>query len=821
MKHEEITAWALEELTPEARAHLEAQLAHNPEIRQKARETKQFCDLLLQELRDDSLELTPAQRQSLKERKLARTVIQPSLVDKPPRWGFVPHWMPLTAAAACIAVGGYWMYPLLQPKKLTAVAQVTDDAPSEKRFPIQLDLAEPASTPSLVSAPPSMPVLTPQPLPGLPPVLTASIDPLMVPREGDLVTGIAPVTMGASSNADLVVDRPVLSVGSTAPNGGFGNALPGALPTPATPLSLDGSHTRGSIVKEFATYSGGISVNGGTLASSSSGTMALAASSASHVVTASGSIAGTGTTASTPAPKAAMSPLSEAEVIAQRVDEAKMDDRGEGYASFAENELREVLQDPLSTFSIDVDTASYANVRRFLNQNSLPPHDAVRIEELINYFPSSDAGPAPAAKEPFAVKVEMAACPWHGLHQLARISIQGRQIAKSTRPSNLVFLLDVSGSMNEPQKLPLLKESLRLLVLQLGENDRVSLVTYAGGTRVVLPPTSGQNRAQILAALDSLEAGGSTNGTGGLQRAYEQAADGFVAGGINRVILCTDGDFNVGISDPAQLKDFISLHAKNRTFLSVLGFGSGNLQDDTMEALADAGNGNYAYIDGLAEARKVLVEQMQGTLDTIAKDVKIQVEFNPAVVRSYRLIGYENRLLAKEDFNDDRKDAGEIGAGHSVVALYELVPTNLPPGEEPGRIVDTLKYQTLTSPTKRNLGESKAAVTAEPAAFSHEAMTVKIRYKQPEGDVSSKLEIPVTHTEKATEQASPEWQFSAAVAGFGLLLRDSPFKGTLDWELVRKLALAGKGIDALGYRGEFLRLIDQARGLQSTAGGKR
>lgn len=817
MKHEEITAWALEELTPEARAHLEEQLAHNPEIRQKARETKQFCDLLLQELRDDSLELTPAQRQSLKERKLARTFIQPTLADKPPRWGFLPHWMPLTAAAACIALGGYWMYPLLQPKNPAAVAQTTDDTPSEKRFPIQLDLAEPASTPSLVSAPPSMPVLTPQPLPGLPPVLTASIDPLMVPREGDLVTGIAPVTIGASVNADLVGDRPILSFGSTASGGGFGNASSGAVPAPATQLSLAASNT----------YSGGTIVVSGTTVAAGSGAQSAAgtgtwvSSAGASAWMDAGPIAGAGVVTASPAPKVAMSASREVEVIAQRGDEAKLGVPGEGYASFAENELREVLQDPLSTFSIDVDTASYANVRRFLNQNSLPPHDAVRIEELINYFPSSDAGPAPAAKEPFAVKVEMAACPWHGLHQLARISIQGRQIAKSTRPSNLVFLVDVSGSMNEPQKLPLLKESLRLLIQQLGENDRVSLVTYAGGTRVVLPPTSGQNRAQILAALDSLEAGGSTNGTGGLQRAYEQAADGFVAGGINRVILCTDGDFNVGISDPAQLKDFISLHAKNRTFLSVLGFGSGNLQDDTMEALADAGNGNYAYIDGLAEARKVLVEQMQGTLDTIAKDVKIQVEFNPAVVRSYRLIGYENRLLAKEDFNDDRKDAGEIGAGHSVVALYEIVPTNLPPGEEPGRIVDTLKYQTLTSPTKRNLGESKAAVTAEPAAFSHEAMTVKIRYKQPEGDVSSKLEIPVTHTEKAMEQASPEWQFSAAVAGFGLLLRDSPFKGTLDWELVRKLALAGKGTDALGYRGEFLRLIDQARGLQSTAGGKR
>jgi secreted protein with Ig-like and vWFA domain len=771
MKHEEITAWALEELTPEARAHLEEQLAHNPEIRQKARETKQFCDLLVQELRDDSLELTPAQRQSLKERKLARNVIRPTLADKPPRWGFVPQWMPLTAAAACIALGGYWMYPLLQPKKPATVAGFGDEAPSEKRFQVQLDSSNPASASA------DFAILSPQPLPGLSPTVQSSIDPLMIaPGDGLLADSAQPLR---KSDDGVEVNSPIVTLTPPA-RGGFGNGMPGALP--------------GVVASEGSTFSGGVPVAPARTAGTVASLDGVRDRTASGVVE------------------------EESLLLSKPRGDVAL---GEGYASIAENELREVLQEPLSTFSIDVDTASYANVRRFLNQNLLPPRDAVRIEELVNYFPSSDAGPAPAAKEPFAVKVEMAACPWHGLHQLARISVQGRQVAKSTRASNLVFLVDVSGSMNEPQKLPLLKESLRMLVQQLGENDRVSLVTYADGTRVVLPPTNGQNRAQILTALDSLEAGGSTNGTGGLQRAYEQAADGFVSGGINRVILCTDGDFNVGISDPAQLKDFISLHAKNHTFLSVLGFGSGNLQDDTMETLADAGNGNYAYIDGLAEARKVLVEQMQGTLDTIAKDVKIQVEFNPAVVRAYRLIGYENRLLAKEDFNDDRKDAGEIGAGHSVVALYEIVPANLPPGEEPGRIVDTLKYQTLTSPTKRDLAESKASVTAEAAGFRHEAMTVKLRYKQPEDDVSSKVEIPVTHVEKPMEQASQEWQFSAAVAGFGLLLRDSPFKGTLDWELVRKLALTGKGTDAFGYRGEFLRLIDQARGLQSTAGGKR
>jgi secreted protein with Ig-like and vWFA domain len=489
----------------------------------------------------------------------------------------------------------------------------------------------------------------------------------------------------------------------------------------------------------------------------------------------------------------------------------------ESYTRILENELKDVCSEPLSTFSIDVDTASYANVRRFLNQNMIPPADAVRIEELINYFPGDEEGPAADAKEPFAARVELAACPWQPHHRLARIAIQGKQVQKGSKASNLVFLVDVSGSMNDPQKLPLVKQSLRMLAEQMGEGDRVSMVTYASGTQVVLPPTNGENRPQIIAAVDQLNAGGSTNGAGGLKLAYEQAVDGFIQEGINRVILCTDGDFNVGISDPAELEKFIAEKARSGVFLSVLGFGSGNLKDRTMETLADKGNGNYAYIDGLAEARKVLVEQMAGTLVTIAKDVKVQIEFNPAQVRAYRLIGYENRLLAKEDFNDDTKDAGEIGSGHRVVALYELVPANLPPGVEPDRIVDTLKYQTLASPTTKDLNEVKpAAATALDATASKELMTVKLRYKQPDGDTSSKIELPVLDEGKTLEAASGEFQFSAAVAAFGLLLRDSSYKGTLTWESVRKLALAGKGPDKLGYRGEFLQLIDKAAGLKQT-----
>jgi autotransporter-associated beta strand protein len=478
----------------------------------------------------------------------------------------------------------------------------------------------------------------------------------------------------------------------------------------------------------------------------------------------------------------------------------------ESYTRILENELNDVAREPLSTFSIDVDTAAYANVRRFLNQNTIPPADAVRIEELVNYFPTAEEGPAPQAKEPFGVRVELAPCPWQPTHRLARIAIKGRELGHERKNSNLVFLVDVSGSMNEPSKLPLVQQSLRMLTEQLGEGDRVTMVVYAGSSGLVLPPTNGEKTADILAAIEKLKAGGSTHGSAGIQLAYEQAVAGFIKEGVNRVILCTDGDFNVGVSSPEELEKLITQKAKSGVFLSVLGFGSGNLKDRTMETLADKGNGNYAYIDSLSEARKVLVEQMSGTLVTIAKDVKIQVEFNPAAVRSYRLIGYENRLLAKEDFNDDTKDAGEIGAGHSVVALYEVVPANLPPGAEPRPAVDGLKYQTPVI----------APAQLADAAKSGELMTVKLRYKEPESDLSKLIEVPTKDEGKTLTASSEEYKFSAAVAGFGLLLRDSAYKGTLSWETVRKLALDGKGADKLGYRGEFLQLIDKARGLKET-----
>jgi Ca-activated chloride channel family protein len=465
----------------------------------------------------------------------------------------------------------------------------------------------------------------------------------------------------------------------------------------------------------------------------------------------------------------------------------------ESYDRIDENPFLDVRQNPLSTFSIDVDTASYANVRRFLNGGALPPKDAVRIEELVNYFTYHDA--PPTDDKPFAVHAEVARCPWEPKHRLLRIALKGRQIDLDNRPaSNLVFLVDVSGSMNEPAKLPLLKSALRRLVEKLGENDHVAMVVYAGSSGLALPSTSGLHQETILASLDRLQPGGSTNGASGIQLAYNVAREKFIKGGTNRVILCTDGDFNVGVTDQGSLTRLIEDEAKSGVFLSVLGFGAGNLKDSTMEKLADRGNGNYAYIDTESEARKVLVEQLGGTLVTIAKDVKLQLEFNPRQVAAYRLIGYENRVLRAEDFNNDQKDAGEIGAGHSVTALYELVPAG---GEAATPKVDELKYQRIPDATD--------------AAASDELVTLKLRYKQPDGDASELIERAVQDGKESDAQASEDFRFATSVAGFGLLLRGSQFKADLTWGAVLELADASRGADENGYRAEFVELAKKAR----------
>jgi Ca-activated chloride channel homolog len=464
----------------------------------------------------------------------------------------------------------------------------------------------------------------------------------------------------------------------------------------------------------------------------------------------------------------------------------------EAYDRIYDNEFKAVAQDPLSTFSIDVDTASYANVRRFLSHGQLPPKDAVRIEEMVNYFPYNYA--PPAGDKPFAVHVEVAGCPWHKEHRLVRVGLKGKEIDPRQRPPcNLVFLIDVSGSMQPENRLPLVKRSLKLLVEQLTERDRIALVVYAGTSGLVLPSTPCGDKAPVLAALDRLEAGGSTNGGAGIELAYRVAAQHFIPGGSNRVILATDGDFNVGVTDRGSLVRLVEEKAKTKVFLTVLGFGMGNLKDATMEQLADKGHGNYAYIDTLGEARKVLVEQASGTLVTIAKDVKVQVEFNPAKAAGYRLIGYENRVLAHQDFNDDKKDAGDIGAGHTVTALYEVVPAGQPL-DVPA--VDPLKYR-------------KPAEVKEGAADG-ELLTVKLRYKEPDGDQSELLQVPVTDSGASAERASADFRFAAAVAAFGMLLRDSPHKGSAGYAAVRELAGDARNFDPNAHRAEFLKLVEAA-----------
>jgi Ca-activated chloride channel homolog len=466
----------------------------------------------------------------------------------------------------------------------------------------------------------------------------------------------------------------------------------------------------------------------------------------------------------------------------------------EGYDHVRDNPFLAAATNPLSTFSIDVDTASYANVRRFLTEGRLPPKDAVRIEELVNYFRYEY--PEPAGDSPFSITTELGACPWKPEHQLVLVGLRGRAIDdESLPPRNLTFLLDVSGSMQSPDKLPLLKRAMGVLVDSLRDEDRVAIVVYAGSSGLALPSISGAEKGAIHAAIDELRAGGSTAGAAGIRLAYDVAKDNYVEGGINRVILATDGDFNVGVSSDGELVRLIEEKRQSGVFLSVLGFGEGNLQDAKMEKLADHGNGNYSYIDSFREARKVLGTEAGGTLVTIAKDVKIQVEFNPARVRAYRLIGYENRVLRAEDFADDRKDAGEIGAGHTVTALYEIVPVgigiDLP-------AVAPLKYQTPSVPS----GDSS----------SRELLTVKLRHKAPDGG-RSRLQTVVVEDREPRLEPSTNLRFASAVAAFGMLLRDSEYRGAASWSQVIDLARGAVGSDLDGYRSEFLALARNAASL--------
>jgi len=472
---------------------------------------------------------------------------------------------------------------------------------------------------------------------------------------------------------------------------------------------------------------------------------------------------------------------------------------GENYAHFDDNPVKRAAEQPVSTFSIDVDTGSYANVRRFLNQGSLPVRDAVRIEEMINYF--SYGYPLPKDEtRPFSVTTEIAPTPWNKNSVLLRVGLKGYDIAAEKLPAaNLVFLVDVSGSMQSPDKLPLLKSGLKLLVQNLRTRDRVSLVVYAGNTGVVLEPTPGDQNGKILAALEGLTAGGSTNGGAGIKLAYAMAEQGFIKNGINRVLLATDGDFNVGTVNFEALKNLVEGKRKTGVSLTTLGFGTGNYNDRLMEQLADAGNGNYAYIDTLNEANKVLVSEMSSTLQTIARDVKIQIEFNPTVVAEYRLIGYENRGLKREDFNNDKIDAGDIGAGHTVTALYEIV---LSGGK--GARIDALRY-----------GKEPVA-----AGNKDELALLRLRYKLPDSGNSRLIEqaLKTADMQRDAGKASADFRFSAAVAAFGQLLRGGKYTGDFGYDDIARLAQNARGQDGFGYRGEFLALVNLAKSLD---GGNR
>lgn len=474
----------------------------------------------------------------------------------------------------------------------------------------------------------------------------------------------------------------------------------------------------------------------------------------------------------------------------------------ENYSTIRENGYKNVFDQPLSTFSIDVDNASYSNVRRFLNMGQMPPVDAVRIEEMINYF--SYDYERPKKNDPYSIHSELAVCPWNETHQLLLVGLRAKEIDKANLPtSNLVFLLDVSGSMQDQNKLPLVQSAMRMLVNELRPNDRVAIVVYAGAAGKVLESTPGNQKQKILDAIEGLSAGGSTAGGEGIRLAYKTVREHFIEGGNNRIILATDGDFNVGVSSTSEMERMVEKERESGVFMTVLGFGMGNIKDDKMETIADKGNGNYAYIDNIQEARRMLVKEFGGTLFTVAKDVKFQLEFNPQHVKAYRLIGYENRLLNNEDFKDDKKDAGEMGMGHRVTALYEIIPAG---SDEKLPDIDELKYQKMNKETS--------------STFSSELVTIKTRYKTADGNTSFPLDQVVPARVKSFNNASENLRFASAVAGFGMLLRNSEFKGNISYSKVIEMAKNAKGIDEEGYRGEFVRLVKVAENLNQSVSVK-
>lgn len=832
----ELTAYALGELSPTERAKIEDALKTSAELRAELADIQQTIGLLHHELASQpAVALSPEQRAALLEHATqSPSAAAESTSDANPftestetagastranPWGWIEPllawrrellWATVGACAVAVVIGSWTRRPQTQlalvhppaPPKAAPQTRPLQTSGKAEAVPVPAPVQGPTPPPAIAGGP-LKPVVRPEPYPrpATPPTSTLTAD-ATPSASGTLETAVAPPpTQPLPQSPRPVPVAPVNRPSATSIQTTKSEVM---VTSTATSARGDRAASPREPAREQQRYiSDMVKASKGDARekreSDSRAERKSALSIASEVKTLSESKL-SGEVAVAMAGSARTMSLDGHERERLR-HPGSPTPRGEGYAPIEENKFRFGIEQPLSTFGLDVDTASYANVRRHLQAGSLPPRDAVRLEELINYFHYDY--PQPRGEHPFLAAIEIADSPWKQGHKLVRIGLQARSRDRIERPpANLVFLVDVSGSMSPENKLPLVKSSLRLLLDQLQEGDRVGLVTYAAGSRVLAEPTAvdAEGKAQLLAAIDALNAGGGTHGSAGIQAAYELARRHFKPGQVNRVILCTDGDFNVGVTTPGGLEELIVREAKSGVFLTVLGYGIGNYQDATAEGLADKGNGNYAYIDSFSEARKVLSEQIDGTLVTVAKDTKVQVEFNPDRVRTYRLLGYENRALQDRDFNDDTKDAGDIGIGHQVTVLYDIEPeTGRPAG------VDPLRYQ----------GSPKAQEKPVRSRSAHEdeLLFLKIRYKSPEGATSRLIETPVKDMNRGFDQASADFRFAVAVAGYGMLLRQSPNAEGLSWEAVARMAERSQGTDKGGYRAEFIDLIRKARAL--------
>lgn len=843
----ELTAYALGELDPADRAKVEAALKTSAELRAELADIQQTIGLLHNELASQpAVTLSPEQRAALLEHATQSLSTEAKSTSganpftdssetagtstHPNPWGWIEPllawrrellWATVGACAVAVVIGSWTrrpqtrlalVHPPEPPKAVSQTPRLQTSGKAEA-VPASAPVEGPTPPPAIAGGP-SKPVIRPEPspVPATQPTSTPKVDatpsatgtletavappPTQPQPQSPPPTPVAPVNRPSATSIPTTKSEGVVTQKATAASGERAasprepareqnRAMSGSLSSDTFKSSKgDAREKRDSESRTASKTSAGIASAETTLSLSKSREQVMVATATSTQ---------------------ARSVLQETRIHPPESSTS----RGEGYEPIEENTFRYGLERPLSTFGLDVDTASYANVRRHLRAGSLPPRDAVRLEELINYFHYDY--PQPRGEHPFLAAIEIADSPWRQGYKLVRIGLQARSRERiERRPANLVFLVDVSGSMSPENKLPLVKSSLRLLLEQLQEGDRVGLVTYAAGSQVLAEPTAvdAEGKAQLLAAIDGLNAGGGTHGSAGIQAAYDLARRHFKPGQVNRVILCTDGDFNVGVTSAGGLEGLIVNQARSGVFLTVLGYGNGNFQDATAERLADKGNGNYAYIDSFSEARKVLSEQLDGTLVTVAKDAKVQVEFNPDRVRSYRLIGYENRALQDRDFNDDTKDAGDIGTGHQVTVLYEIEPeTGRPAG------VDPLRYQGSPKPQ-----EKPARSRSD---HEDELLFLKIRYKSPDGTTSRLIETPVKDTTRGFDQASADFRFAAAVAGYGMLLRQSPNAEGLTWEAVARMAERSQGTDKGGYRAEFIDLIRQSRRLEGQRPDRR